>query len=209
MGERQSGNEQLQQQALDLLGAGRDLTDDDRAAIATFRAGRQPSLEADPPIQAEIDSARRSLAADPLLQRELEETALDLLALPPSEGELSVKGLAYVELAAEGSSRVREALDTHERRAEIQSFIRSELAAEPPMRQDPPATGAVARALGVLADFPGIASVRAVAEKAVCHWSTLYDSTRFMEAWDAAEASRQSHPRPGFKGTDGGVDAID
>ena len=69
-----------------------------------------------------------------------------------------------------------------------------------------PAAGPVARALGVLADFPGITSVRDVAKKAECDYSTLYKSDRFREAWAAAASSRCSAPSSGHKTTDGDVD---
>lgn len=63
---------------------------------------------------------------------------------------------------------------------------------------------AVALALGVLVDFPSIESVRAVATRAECHYSTLYKSENFMDAW---ERTRGAPPPPGIKDARGNIDA--
>ncbi len=75
--------------------------------------------------------------------------------------------------------------------------------------------GPVARALGVLVEFPELKSIRSVALKAKCSHSTLSRSRRFQAAWRHVQRERSGSLAVGYlqRGADrtrrGAVEAID
>lgn len=75
--------------------------------------------------------------------------------------------------------------------------------------------GSVARALGVLVDFPELRSIRAVARKAECSHTTLSRSPRFQAAWRHVQRERSGSLAVGYiqreadRTRRGAVEAID